>query len=104
MNIVTIEIWLWLGIKLDREFYSKSKMKSIGKFEVEDGSTVRKLLRDLASRYGVINEQIFRTDNDRLNPEVTLVYNDRVINPRRILDQILNDNDKVTVLPGYFGG
>ena len=104
MNRVTIELWLWLGKELGRDFKSSSEMRSIREEWVEEGTTIRQLLDDLAERYPPLSRVVFDREAKRLCPHVVVNYNDRIINPHVVHDQILKDGDKITVLPLYMGG
>jgi sulfur carrier protein ThiS len=104
MNRVIVEVWLWLGHELWDDFESPSQMRSIKEEEVREGTTIRELLEDLARRYSPIAEKIFDLKQKTLYPSVVLTYNDQVISPYVVYDQILSQGDKVTVLPMYMGG
>ncbi len=104
MNRVTVELWLWLGEELGRDFESPSEMRSIRQERVREGTTIGELLINLAGRYPPIAHSIFDTKAKRFLPHVVVNYNDRVISPHLVYDQVLKDGDKVTVLPIYMGG
>lgn len=104
MNRVTVEIWLWLGKELGDDFASPSEMRSIREESVAEGTTVRQLLGDLAGRYPPIARSVLDTKTKRLLPNIVVNYNDRVISPHIVHDQVLKDGDKITVLPVYMGG
>jgi molybdopterin converting factor small subunit len=104
MNRVTIELWLWLGKELGDDFESPSEMRSIREEHVEEGTTIRQLLGNLARHYPPIARTIFDTKAKRLLPHVVVNYNDRVISPHVVHNQVLKDGDKITVLPMYMGG
>ena len=104
MNRITIEIWLWLGRELGDDFESPSEMRSIREENVEEGITIRQLLDNLAGRYPPIARSVFDTRGKRLLPHIVVNYNDRVISPHIVYDQVLKDGDKITILPIYMGG
>ncbi len=104
MNRITIEIWLWLGRELGDDFESPSEMRSIREENVEEGITIGQLLDNLAGRYPPIAQCVFDTKAKRLLPHIVVNYNDRVISPHIVHDQVLKDGDKITVLPLYMGG
>jgi len=79
-------------------------MRSIREEHVEEGTTIRQLLDILASHYPPIARTIFDTKAKRLLPHVVVNYNDRVISPHVVHNQVLKDGDKITVLPMYMGG
>ena len=104
MNRVMIELWLWLGNELKGDFESPSEMRSIREEEVEEGTTIRQLLDDLASRYLPIAQKIFDPQEKKLYSNVVMNYNDQVISPHIVHDQVLKDGDKLTIFPLYAGG
>lgn len=104
MNRVTIELWLWLGEELGRDFESPSEMRSIKEEHVKEGITIGQLLDNLAGRYPPIAQSIFDTKAKRLLPHVVVNYNDRVISPHIVHDQVLKDGDMILILPVYMGG
>jgi molybdopterin converting factor small subunit len=104
MNQVTIELWLWLGHELKSDFECPSEMRSIKVEDVEDGTTIRKLLSDLAGRYPPIAKRVFDIEIQNLYPDVVMNYNDRVITPHEVYDRILKDGDRITLLPLAGGG
>jgi molybdopterin converting factor small subunit len=104
MNRVTIEIWLWLGKELGGDFESPSEMRSIREEGVEEGTTMKQLLDNLAGRYPPIAQYVFDTKAKKFLPHIVVNYNDRVISPHIVHDQVLKDGDKVTILPVYVGG
>lgn len=104
MNQVTVEIWLWLGQALGADFESPSEMRSLKRETIEEGTTIRQLLGRLARRYPPIAQTVFDIRAERPYPHVVVNYNDRVISPHIVHDQVLKNGDKVTVLPVYVGG
>jgi molybdopterin converting factor small subunit len=104
MNRVTIELWFWMGKELGKDFESQSEMCSYKQELIEEGTTIRQWLYHLAGAYPSIAEKVFDLTQRKLYPHVVLNYNDRVINPHRVHDQVLRDGDKITILPMYMGG
>jgi len=104
MNHVTVEIWLWLGKKLGEDFKSLSEMRSLKEESVEEGTTIRQLLDSLARCYPPIAQNIFDPKVKEVYPHVIVNYNDQVISPYVVCEQVLRDGDKITVLPVYMGG
>ncbi len=104
MNHVTVEIWLWLGKELGEDFKSLSEMRSLKKESVEEGTTIHQLLDSLARRYPPIAQNIFDPKVKEVYPHVVVNYNDQVISPYIVREQVLRDGDKITVLPVYMGG
>ena len=104
MNHVTVEIWLWLGKELGEDFKSLSEMRSLKEESVEEGTTIHQLLDSLARCYPPIARHIFDIQVKKLSPNVVVIYNDQVISPHIVHEQVLKDGDKVKVLPIYMGG
>jgi sulfur carrier protein ThiS len=101
---VTIELWLWLGEELGTDFRSPSAMRSITEETVERGITIRGFLEDLAKRYPPIARAVFDLNSGSVYPHIVVNYNDRVISPHIVHDQLLREGDKITVVPMYVGG
>ena len=104
MSRVTVELWLWLGEELGRDFTSPSPMRSIREEGVEQGMTIRGFLEDLAKRYPPIARAVFDLNTGRVHSHVVVNYNNRVISPHIVHDQLLDDGDMITILPMYMGG
>ncbi len=71
---------------------------------VAPGATISDLMSILAGRYPLVRERVYDPKRTRFNPCVLINYNDRVINPKIVREQALEDGDKVTVFPVYSGG
>jgi molybdopterin converting factor small subunit len=93
-----------LGKELGKDFESLSEMLSRREEKVEEGITIRQLFDSLARRYPPIAREVFDLKEKRMYPHVVVNYNDRVINPHIVHDQVLRDGDKITILPMYVGG
>ncbi len=104
MNHVTVEIWLWLGKELGGDFKSLSEMRSLKEESVEEGTTIHQLLDRLARRYPPIAQNIFDPKVKDVYTHVVVNYNDQVISPYIVHEQVLRNGDKITVLPVYVGG
>jgi molybdopterin converting factor small subunit len=104
MNHVTVEIWLWLGKELEGDFESPTEMRSIKEECVEEEATIGQLLDHLAKCYPPIARHVFDMQVKKLSPNVVVIYNDQVISPHIVHEQVLKDGDKVKVLPIYSGG
>ena len=101
---VKLEIWMRLGKELGKDFDALSEMCSIREEEVKDGVTVRDFFNDLANRYEPIREKILGRGRNSFYPDVVVTLNDRVISPSALFDRVLEDGDKITVLPMFAGG
>ena len=101
---VRIEISMWMGKELGEDFYASSEMRSARVEEVPCGITMRDFLDGLAERFRTIREKVFEKEQGRLYPHLLMALNDGVTNPYDIYDRVLEDGDKVTILPMYLGG
>ena len=99
---VKVELWMWLGKELGEDFESPSSMRSVLETAVEDGTTVGELFDDLADRYGPIRDKVF--SNHSFVPYVVVTMNERIIRTDRLCDRVLEDGDRIRVLPIYVGG
>ena len=81
-----------------------SEMRSLKEESIEEGTTIHQLLDNLARCYPAIAQNIFDPDVKKVNPQVVVNYNDQVISPYVVHEQVLRDGDKITVLPVYVGG
>jgi molybdopterin converting factor small subunit len=99
---VTVELWLWFGKELGDDFESPSDMRSVLETAVEAGTSVRELFEKLAEEYGHVRDRVFTGPG--FAPHVVATLNERVINASELLDRVLEEGDKVTVLPIYAGG
>jgi len=104
MNRVTIELWLWLGKELKGEFQTPSEMRAIKEVHVEEGTTIRDLLDNLAKHYSPIARAVFDRQEKRVYRHVVVNYNDQVTNPHNVHEKVLKDGDKITIFPIYTGG
>lgn len=104
MNHVTIEIWMWIGNDLGKDFESLSEMRSRKKESVEETITIRQFLDSLARRYPPIAREIFNIQEGNLYSNIVVIHNDKVISPYIVHERILEDGDKITILPMYAGG
>ncbi len=104
MISVKVEFWLWMGEELDKDFHSPSDMRSTMDMNAQGGTTIMGLFAHLADRNGPIGEKIYNRGKRDFYPNLVVTLNDRVISPNEIHKRILEDGDKVTVLPMYMGG
>lgn len=99
---VTVDLWMWLAKELGEDFQSPSQMRSILETTVEEGTTVRQLFENLADRYPPIGRKVFRDHS--FDQYVVVNLNDRSVSAAKLCDRVLEDGDKITVLPMYLGG
>lgn len=104
MISVEVELWLWLSNELQGDFTYLSPMRCVRREEVPEGTTVGQLLASLAKRYPPLANKVYDLLENKLNPYININYNDRVISPYVVEDQLLKEGDKITILPMYVGG
>jgi molybdopterin converting factor small subunit len=101
---VRLELWLRLGKDLGKDFQRISDTHSILEEEIEEGMTGRIFFNHLCENYQPIREKIFERKKGTLSPEVVVSLNDKVIDPSELYDRVLEDGDKITLLPMFAGG
>lgn len=99
---IKVELWMWLGKELGNDFESPSTMRSALETVVEDGTTVGQLFGELADRYCPIREKVFR--NCSFVPHVAVTLNERIVSAYGLCDRVMQDGDRITVMPVYAGG
>lgn len=102
MAKVRVEFWMWLGKELGKEFESPTDSRAVLETDIEDGTTVRRLFEDLASRYSRIREKIF--NDHRFSKLVVVAVNGRGISADKVYDRVLRDGDRITLIPISMGG
>jgi molybdopterin converting factor small subunit len=100
---VRLEIWMQLE-NLGKDFHSTSGVCATREEQIEEGITVRDLFDRLAERYQPFREKIFQRGKGVFYPEIVVTVNDRIISPDEICPKVLEDGDKITVLPMFGGG
>ena len=101
---VRLEVWMWMGKDLGSDFQSLSEMGSVLDAGLEGGTSVRAFFRGLSSQYPPIGQKIFNRETDQFYPNVVVTLNDRVIGLNEVYDRILQEGDKIKVVPMYVGG
>jgi len=103
---VQVEFWLWLGKELGADFQSPSEMRSSTEIEVKEGITVQELFDHLAARYSVIGQKVYNRENRKFYPNLSVILSskDERIQPHNGENSLLQDGDKIKVLPIYVGG
>jgi len=104
MARVCVELCLWLGRELGPDFDRISEMCSTRTERVDPGATISELMSSLAAGYPLVRQRVFDPNRKRFNPHVVVKFNDRLINPKVVHRETLQDGDKITVLPIYSGG
>jgi len=104
LSHATDYVWLWLGKELGEDFKALSEMRSLKEEIIEEGTTIYQLLGSLAQCYPPIAQDIFDPKVKKVNPQLLVNYNDKLISPYVVQEQVLKDGDKITILPVYVGG
>ncbi|MGQ9676004.1 MAG: MoaD/ThiS family protein [Chloroflexota bacterium] len=99
---VTVDLWMWLSEELGGDFRCPSQMRSILETTLEEGTTARELFEELSERYPPIKRKVFRDHS--FDQYVVVNLNDRSVSAVKLCDRVLEDGDKITVLPMYLGG
>ena len=95
---------MWVGDELTEDFESLSEMRSQLMLTVEAGTTVRMLFDSLADNYTQIRQKIFCKDNHTLYSNIVTLFNNCVIRNSDLYNRVLEEGDKITILPIYVGG
>ena len=103
---VKIELWMWLGKELGGDFQSPSEMRSVTEMEVEGGTTMQELFEHLAHCHPAIAQKIYNPKNKKFYANLSVIVTDKndLIRPYRSENNVLNDGDRIKVLPIYAGG
>ena len=103
---IQIELWMWLGDQLGKDFQAPSEMRSTREVVVEEGLTVIELFDRLAVQYPLIGERVFDRKTQKFFPNLNVIVTQhgQVISPFNMEEDVLKDGYKVTVLPLYVGG
>ncbi len=99
---VRAEFWMWLGKELEKDFESPTDVRANIAIEVEEGTTVRQFMDQLAERYPIIKEKVF--PNHQLGKYVLATLNHLGFDREELYEKVIQEGDVVTVLPIYVGG
>ncbi len=100
MTSVRLEVMPWLS----RYFHPERYGRAIVEEEVADGTTVRDLLEEVASRNRELREAFFDTDRGRLAGHIAIVLNGRLLELSGGLDTTLKPGETIRRMPGFSGG
>lgn len=68
------------------------------------GSSLRSLLARLAARYARFDQAIYDPQRDFLRETVVITHNGRLVSPAACLGLVLQNGDRVALIPAYSGG
>ena len=103
MGNVKLELWLSQET-LGKDFKALSEVKSALEIDIDDGTSVTMLFKNLAQRYRPIEEKIFDTDRDSFYADVMVTLNGRILSYAEIYGRVLQDGDEIAILPMHVGG
>lgn len=95
---VTVEIVPWLTDHFSHKGHGRLRIEEA----VPRGATILDLLKSLAERHPGFGQTAL--PNGELSGIISVLLNDRWLQPSYNLDYRLQDNDTVTLLPAFTGG
>lgn len=100
MSSVCLEIMPWLSHYLA----AGRPGRVILEREVDDGTTVKDLLEEIASQNQAFKEVLFDARTGRLAGHVSLILNGRFLELAGGLEARLRPGDTIRLMPGFSGG
>jgi adenylyltransferase/sulfurtransferase len=100
MLTVTLEVLSWLTPAFETDQRARLKLEQ----EVDPGATMRDLFKQLADQYPKLKGVIYDPDDGALTGQVSIIFNNRVLELAGGLDAKIQDGDSVVLLPAYAGG
>jgi len=100
MATVKLEVLSWLTPAFDSNQRARLKLER----EVESGATVRDFFKQLADQYPKLKGVIYDPGDGALTGNVSVIFNNRVLELAGGLDAEIQDGDSVVLLPAYAGG
>jgi molybdopterin converting factor small subunit len=103
---ISFEYYSWLrkelGVAHDEP--KDREGSTITTVPIEDGQTIRELLRGMAAESEPFQRLVYDLEGERLREYVTLIVNGRVVELAGGLDIPLKPGDELLLLPGFSGG
>lgn len=100
MGKVHLEIWPWLSGHEEPAGFRRLILEE----EVTEGETLRDFLSRIGEGHRVFREVIFDPRSQELSRQVTVIYNERLLELAEGLDTKLQDGDRLSFLPAFAGG
>ena len=100
MLTVKLEVLSWLTPAFETDQRARLKLEQ----EVESGATMRDLFKQLADQFPKLQGLIYDPDDGALTGQVSIIFNNRVLELAGGLDAKIQDGDSVVLLPAYAGG
>ena len=72
--------------------------------EIGEEATIGDLLADLAFSYTDFGKVVFNPDIRKVNDQVMVILNNRLLQFSDVMEAKLNDGDSIIILPVYSGG
>jgi hypothetical protein len=72
--------------------------------EIGEVSTIGDLFTELAFDYAEFRKVVFDPDIGKINDQIVVVLNDKLLNFPNIKESILNEGDTLVLVPMYAGG
>jgi molybdopterin converting factor small subunit len=95
-----MELWPWLNRHEEHTGFRRITLEE----EVMEGEVVKDFLDRMGERHRVFREVIFDRQTQELSRQVTVIYNDMLLELAEGLDTILHDGDKLSFMPAFAGG
>ncbi len=77
---------------------------SVVEMEVEEGTTIGKLLADIASGNTNFKKGVFDPETKQVNNLISIILNDKLLQSSTAINLKLNEGDTLMLLPLYAGG
>ena len=100
MNTVELTLPSWVAASLD----SNAEEWLTVKQDVEPGTTVGKLLDGIAAVNQDFRETVYSPAVGLAYEQINVLLNETLLTHQEIVQTILNNGDKLLLLPVYFGG
>jgi molybdopterin converting factor small subunit len=100
MGKVRLELWPWLSRHEEHTGFRRITLEE----EVGEGEAVKDFLGRMWERHRAFREVIFDRRTQELSRQVTVIYNDMLLELAGGLDTVLHDGDKLSFLPAFAGG
>ncbi|MDP6099870.1 MAG: MoaD/ThiS family protein [Dehalococcoidia bacterium] len=100
MGKVRVELWPWLSHQEEHTGFRRITLEE----EVGGAEAVKDFLGRMCERHRVFREVIFDRQTQELSRQVTVIYNDRLLELVDGLNTVLHDGDKLRFLPAFAGG
>jgi molybdopterin converting factor small subunit len=100
MGKVHLEIWPWLSRHEEPAGFRRLILEE----DVREGEPLRDFLNRMGEGHRVFREVIFDPQSQQLSRQVTVIYNERLLELAEGLDTLLHDGDRLSFLPAFAGG